>query len=115
MLRPRPSHPDPRAALHQKNFYIIVSIAGAQVETTSAIENTILDGPIETKTILSKKGCMDCEVPPCILVLAMQRSVQESKRFVGFIDTFEEIKSRREKKKRKMCQNVAHIQHCKNP
>ena len=39
MLRPRPSHPDLRAALHQKNFYIIVSIAGAEVETTRAIEN----------------------------------------------------------------------------
>ena len=40
---------------------------------------------------------MDYEAPPCILVLAMQRSVQESKRFGGFIDTFGEIKSRRQK------------------
>ena len=80
MLRPRPSHPDPRAALHQKNFYIIVSIAGEEVETTRAIENKP-DDSIEKR----------------LYGLAIQRSVQESKRFGGFIDTFGEIKSRRQK------------------
>ena len=50
MLRPRPSHPDPRAALHQKNFYIIVSIAGEEVETTRAIENKP-DDSIEKKAL----------------------------------------------------------------
>ena len=81
VLRPRPSHPDPRAALHQKNFCIIVSIAGAEVVTTRAIENKP-DDSIEKR----------------LYGLAIQRSVQESKRFGGFIDTFGEIKSRRQKK-----------------
>ena len=80
MLRPRPSHPDPRAALHQKNVCIIVSIAGAEVVTTRAIENKP-DDSIEKR----------------LYGLAIQRSVQESKRFGGFIDTFGEIKSRRQK------------------
>ena len=72
-----------RKAGYAPDFYIIVSTAGAQAETTRAIEVNPDD--------YIKQGCMDYEAPPCILVLAIyaKRSVQE--KVWGFIDTFEDL------------------------